>query len=165
MAENDIGELVRKLESVADPVARATATELVQVLLQLHADALKRILELSAESAVAAMVEDELVSGVLALHGLHPDDFETRIYRAMDKLQRHFDSRGAGITLLDVNGARVRVRFSGSRLGSGPAAKRVIEDVLYEAAPEMEDLIVEGVEEPPVSGFVPLSQLVAAPTL
>ena len=76
-----------------------------------------------------------------------------------------FDSRGAGITLLDVNGARVRVRFSGSRPGSGPAAKRVIEDVLYEAAPEMEDLIVEGVEEPPVSGFVPLSQLVAAPTL
>src|SRR6516225_9423191 len=92
----NIEELVRKVETLPDGGA---AVELVQALMALHADAIARMLEIAGANAVAAMAEDELVSSVLALHGLHPHDFETRVRRAIDKLQLHFDSRGAGIEL------------------------------------------------------------------
>jgi hypothetical protein len=154
----NIEELVRKVETLPDGGA---AVELVQALMALHADAIARMLEIAGANAVAAMAEDELVSSVLALHGLHPHDFETRVRRAIDKLQLHFDSRGAGIELLDVGSGMVRLRFTGSRPGSGAAAQRLIEDVLYEAAPEIEELVIEGVEQPRPPGFVPLSDLAA----
>lgn len=160
-----IDELVRRLESVRDPAARAAGTELVQAVLELHAAALGRALEILSPEDIAGLAADDLVSSILALHGLHPDDMDTRIQRAIDKLQRHFDSRGAGISLSAIDGGVVRVRFAGSRRGSGAAAKQVIEDVIYEAAPEIAGLVIDGVEQPRAPGFVPLSDLVAAQPL
>jgi hypothetical protein len=149
-----IDELVRRVEALPD----RAAIELVQALMALHADAIARMLEMAGANAVAAMAEDELVSSVLALHGLHPDNFETRVHRAIEKLQRF------GVVLLNVGAASVHVRVTAARPGSGAAAKRVIEDVLYEAAPEIEELVIEGVEQERAAGFVPLSDLVAAQT-
>jgi hypothetical protein len=53
------------------------------------------------------------------------------------------------------------VRFNGSRPGSGPAARKAIEDVIYEMVPEVGELIVEGAAEERESGFVPLASLLA----
>ena len=55
----------------------------------------------------------------------------------------------------------IRVRFTGNRPGAGPAARKVIEDVIYEAVPEVGELIVEGAAEEHESGFVPLASLLA----
>jgi len=158
-----IEELVRRVESLPDPSARDAAVDLVQGVMGLHAAALERVLEIVAaqgREAVAALADDDLISSVLCLHGLHPDDLPTRVRRAMDKLHRYFDSRGSGIVLLELNAESVRVRFTGTRPGSGPAAKQIIEETIYEAAPEIGTLIIEGVEERD-PGFVPLADLVA----
>jgi len=160
-----IDELVRQAEAVPDPAARRAAIELAQGVMQLHAGALGRILEILSRqgdrATLDALIADELVSGILVLHDLHPHSFEARIRGAMDKLRRHFDSRGAGIELLGIEAATVRVRFAGSRPGAGAAARHIIEDVLYEAAPEIESLVIEGTEDPQQQdGFVPLSALV-----
>jgi hypothetical protein len=96
---------------------------------------------------------------VLVLHGIHPDDFETRVARAIDKLEHFFDSRGAGIQVLEAAPELIRLRFNGSRPGSGPAARKTIEDAIYEAAPEVGELIVEGIEMQQEPGFVPLASL------
>jgi hypothetical protein len=154
-----IDELVQQIEAVPDPAARALATDLVQAVMRLHAEALERILALAPES-IAAIAGDDLVSRVLVLHGLHPDDFDTRLARAMDKLQRFFDSRGAGIELLEASPELLRVRFTGKRPGSGPAARQTIEDAIYEAVPEAGGVFVEVAGEGE-SGFVPLASLLA----
>lgn len=161
-----IDELVAAVETLPDPHARRAAVELVQAVMGLHEDALRRILEIVAAAGngpviTEAMAADDLVSGVLVLHDLHPHGVEARVRRAMDKLQRHFDSRGAGITLLELNSETLRVRYDGARPGAGAAAKKLIEETIYEAAPEITRLEIEGVEERRDPGFVPLADLVA----
>lgn len=157
-----IDELVRRVELLPDPFARDAALELVQAVMGLHRSAIERILEtVNAGGAMEALASDQLVSSVLAMHDLHPDDLETRIGRALEKLQFHFDSRGAGITLLKADAETVRVRYTAARAGAGEAARRLIEEAIAEAAPEVANVVIEGVEEGHQNGFVPLADLVA----
>ena len=161
---SEIDELVLKLNALPDPAARAVTVELVRAVMSLHAAALERVLDIvgsSAADVIKALGSDDLVSRVLVLHGIHPDDFHTRLARAIDELQRFFDSRGAGIQVLEAGPELVRVRFLGSRPGSGPAARKAIEDAIYETVPEIGELIVEGAEEEHEPGFVPLASLLA----
>ena len=158
MSDN-LEELIEQVSSLPDPNARALAIDLVQAVMSLHASALQRILELAPEAA-PALGADELVSRVLVLHGLHPDDFEARLARAIDRLKQFFDSRGAGIEVLETGPDRVRIRFTGNRPGARGSAKQAIEDAIYEAAPEVAELIIEGAEERE-PGFVPLASLLA----
>ena len=160
-----IDELVHRIESLPDAEARSTAIDLVQAIMSLHAAALERVLDIvdaSAPELLPALGADEVVSRVLVLHGIHPEDFGTRFARAIDRLQRYFDSRGAGIEVLEAVPERIRVRFTGNRPGSGPAARKSIEDAIYEMVPEVGELIVEGAGEEHESGFVPLASLLAA---
>ena len=68
---------------------RAAAKELVQLLMDLHGSGLERILEIvfqSGESGrriIDELGEDPLVSGLLILYGLHPDDLQTRVERKL----------------------------------------------------------------------------------
>lgn len=160
-----IGELVRQTESIADPAARGAAIDLLQAVMELHAAALDRMLEVisgaSNTNVISAIAADSLVSSVLVLHGLHPLDTETRVRAAFEKLRTFFDVRGAGLSLVSADNATVHVRFQGSRPGSAQAARQVIEDAFYEAAPEIAQLIIDGVDERPEPGFVPLTQLAA----
>lgn len=155
-----IDELIQQVTALRDPAARDLAIELVQAVMGLHASALERILELAPE-AVPTIAADELVSRVLVLHGLHPDDFATRFARAIDHLERFFDSRGGRIEVLDPGPDVVRLRFTGNRPGAGAAARQAIEDAIYEAVPEAGELIVEGAGEEREPGFVPLASLLA----
>lgn len=155
-----IEELVHQVEALCDPAARSLAVELVQAVMGLHAAALERLVEL-APQALEAMAKDELVASVLVLHGLHPDDFDTRFGRAVEKLHEFFDSRGSGIEVLETGPELVRVRFTGTRPGAGAAAKPIIESVIYEAVPEIGSLIVDGADEEHEPGFVPLASLLA----
>ena len=162
---SQIDELLLKLDALPDRAARAVAVDLVRAVMNLHADALQRALDIVTASAPELVTElgaDELVFRVLVLHGIHPDDFETRLARAIDTLERFFDSRGAGIQVIEAAPELVRLRFNGSRPGSGPAALKTIEDAIYEAAPEVGELIVEGMEVQPEPGFVPLASLLSA---
>lgn len=163
-----IEELVRRVELLPDAFSRNAAIELVQAVMALHRDTLDRVMQIAtapeADATLRALASDDLVSAVLAMHSLHPDDLETRIRRMVEKLQFHFDSRGAGVALIELNEQMVRIRYTGSRPGSGPAAKKTIEEAIYQAAPEITSVLVEGAEERRESAFVPLSDLIAAET-
>lgn len=160
-----IDELMRQIETMPDPAARVVALDLVRAIMDLHGEALQRIVATVADAGPEMMPllgADDVVSRVLVLHGLHPDDFHTRLGRALEKLQRHFDSRGGAIEVLDAEPDLVRIHLTVKRAGSPEAVRQLIEDAIYEAVPEVGNLMVEGVGEERESGFVPLSALLTA---
>ena len=74
-----IGELVSELERASDPAVRAAAQELMTLVVDMHGEAISRILELVAEhdgdagGALRAIAADPAVQPVLDLQGLAPE--------------------------------------------------------------------------------------------
>jgi hypothetical protein len=106
-----IDALVQKLESSADPSTRGTALDLVQSLMEFHGAGLERILEIVSTTGgdagaelVQSLAHDELVSSLLVLYGLHPEDFEARVRRGLDKVRPLLRSRGAGLEVIAIAG-------------------------------------------------------------
>src|SRR5260221_2302393 len=105
-----IGEIVEQLESTADPNARAIAKELLESLMALHGAGLERILELASEAGEAGETiiqkcgRDQLVSSLLLLYGLHPEDLRTRLTRALDESRSYLESHAASAELVSISG-------------------------------------------------------------
>ena len=164
-----LGELVRDLENIADPESRAGAKTQVQLQLDLHAVGLERVVEIIAGSGEAGertiddLGRDPLVSSLLVLYGLHPLDMESRVLQAVEKLQPRVRKGGGEVELLGFEGGvvRLRIQVSGHACGStGRTLKSMVEEALYEAAPDMNALLIEGLEqESGAAGFVPLGKL------
>jgi Fe-S cluster biogenesis protein NfuA len=161
-----IEELVNEIEALPDPNSRATAAELVQLLLEFYGQGLSRMLALAGQSGgsetgvVSAFAKDPLVSQLLMLHGIHPLELSTRVGRALDKVRPLLHSHGGDVELLGIEEGRVRLKLQGSCHGcpsSTLTLKNAIEEALYEFAPDISGLDVAGLVEPrPPSGFVPL---------
>jgi Fe-S cluster biogenesis protein NfuA len=164
-----IAELVGELENIADPEARASAKALVQLLLDLHGAGLERVMEIvakndeSGQRTIDDLGRDPLVSSLLVLYGLHPLDVESRVAQAVERVRPHVRKGGGELDLLGIEAGVVRLQLqvTGHGCGStGKTLKKLVEDALYEAAPDMNRLIIEGLEEPAgSSGFVPLGKL------
>ena len=167
-----IGELVSGLESIENPEARASAKALVQLLLDLHATGLERILEVVAkrgdpgQQAIDELGSDALVSSLLVLYGLHPLDLESRVLTAVEKVTPRVRKGGGELNLLGIENGNVHLHLevTGHSCGStGKTLKAMVEDAVYEAAPDVNGLLIEGLEEASGSaGFVPLGKLGAA---
>jgi hypothetical protein len=66
--------LVAELEAVRDEAVREKARALVQAVLDVHGEGLRRLLALAGpDSAARFAAADELVGSLLLLHDLHPD--------------------------------------------------------------------------------------------
>jgi len=163
----DISRLVQEVESIADPVSCDAAKNLMQVLMDLHAKGLERSLEIIFNSAstsselIDQLGQDPLVGGLLVLYGLHPDDLPARIKRTIEQIQPRLRKMGAEVTLRAVEEGTVRLHFEmqGHACGSTKESLReIVEDALYEAAPDLTALEIEGVNEP-TGGFVSISQI------
>ncbi len=162
-----IEQLVRRAESLSDPAARGVAVDLLQAVLDFHSAGLERVMETLADSGAPgqAIIEriaaDDLTSSLLLLHDLHPDDLETRIGRAVEKLQTVFSSLGAKLSLIAVEPPNVRLQFDSPRTWSGAPVKSSIENAIFQAAPEISSILIEGLKETPAANFVPLGELLA----
>lgn len=164
-----IGELVAELENIADAESRASAKALVQLLLDLHGAGLERVMETVAKGGEAGLHiiddlgRDSLVSSLLVLYGLHPLDLESRVGQAVEKVRPQVRKGGGELYLLGIESGVVRVRLQVTGHGcasTGKTLKAMVEDALYEAAPDMSRLLIEGLEEQSgSSGFVPLGKL------
>jgi Fe-S cluster biogenesis protein NfuA/nitrite reductase/ring-hydroxylating ferredoxin subunit len=160
--------LLGEIESLTDPNARSKAAEMAQVLLELYGEGLARMMEVIAqgeksERAFEAFAEDELVSHLLLLHGLHPLDMETRVVRALEEVRPYLQSHGGNVELLGIEEGVARVRMEGSCDGCPSSAvtlKLAIEEAVLKAAPDLEGIEAEGVTEPK-----PAPTFVAGPTL
>lgn len=162
-----IDDIVRSLESEADPAIRAQVKELVQALMDLHGGAIERMLEIVSRDARDAprisdsLAADELTASLLVLYDLHPESFETRVQRGVDRARQLLRKRGAEIELLAIADAAVRLRVTAGAHGCGSTLddlKNAVRDALLSSAPDAEDLVIEGLE-PTASGFVSLASI------
>jgi Fe-S cluster biogenesis protein NfuA len=138
--------------------AAATAEELVRLLVGLYGDGLTSIVAILADAGEAgrAMLEllaaDPLVEGLLLVHGLHPLDVDTRIQRALDRVRPYLGSHAGGVQYLGVSDGVAHLRLEGSCHGcpsSTVTVRLAIEGAVQEAAPEVSEVVVEGVTTPP----------------
>lgn len=161
---------IKELDALEDESARGSAVEAVQALLELHGDVLNRMLEILAERGVGGeeiireLAADEMVSGLLLVHGLHPVSLEERVGGALAKVRPYLGSHGGNVELLGVSDGVAHLRLQGS-CDSCPSStltiKYAIEREIAHVAPDLVDLVVEGVAQPAAApaGFIPLAQI------
>ena len=159
--------LLEQIENLKDPNARSKAAEMVGVLLDLYGDGLARMMDLVYETgndkAFESFAQDELVSHLLLLHGLHPLDVETRVVQALEEVRPYLQSHGGNVEFLGVEEGVARLRMQGSCDGCPSSAmtlKLAIEEAVMKAAPDLDGIEAEGVAEPE-----PAPNIVAGPTL
>jgi hypothetical protein len=147
--------LVRALEELPDTAAREAARELTRALFALHAAGLGRVLELAGDDAVARLVDDPTVSGLLLLHGLHPHPPDVRVASALERVRSQFHSIGGDVELVSATEERVRLRLRGN-----PAAHRTLRalagEQVIEAAPDVAVIEFEEAWDRDPAGRVPL---------
>jgi Fe-S cluster biogenesis protein NfuA len=111
------------------------------------------------------MGRDEGVASLLVLYGLHPVDFETRVHQALENADSFLKPHGSEVELVSINGGEVRLRLkaNGHGCGSNPVSlKQGVEELIYESAPDVTALTIEGAEP---QSFVPLGALKAGTPL
>jgi Fe-S cluster biogenesis protein NfuA len=164
-----IGALVQEIETIADPAVRAGTRQLVQSLMELHGAALERTMDLVAEAGEPGMKlierlgRDPLVSSILVLYGLHPEDLDSRVLKAIEKIKPQLRKQGCEVEVLGLSDGVVRLRVQTGEHTCGSTAKTVqasLEEAVYDAAPDLVSLTIEGLEGKPASGFVALDTLV-----
>jgi Fe-S cluster biogenesis protein NfuA len=165
-----IGGLVQEIDSIADPAVRAATKNLVQSLMDLHGAAIEKALDIVADAGEQGMNiidrlgRDPLVSSVLILYGLHPEDLETRVVKAVDKVRPQLRKQGCEVELVSMNDGAIRLRVETGSHTCGSTAKTLqatLEGSMYDAAPDLTSLVIEGFEEKPASGFVGLDKLMS----
>ena len=147
-------ELIGALDEHPNPAAR----ELVELVLDLHGVGLARLLTIvtgaeGGATILARLAEDDQVKSLLLLHGLHPERLDARIHRAVDRLRPHLGVHGLRLEVVQIEKgiARLRVHQSGgiavkaSLLWTLPSE---IEDAVIEAAPDIENVVIEGLDAP-----------------
>ena len=162
-----IERLVARVSALADDGARTTSLELLQSLMDLHGAVISRIVEVlndsgeSGRASLAKLGSDPLVCGLLVLYGVHPVSLEERVSRAIERVGVKLKKQGGTVNLKGVAdlAVRVKVQSSGNGCGSSPdAVKETVEQAILEAAPEVTEIVVEGLATS-VSGFVPLNMI------
>jgi Fe-S cluster biogenesis protein NfuA len=149
-------ELIRALDAHPDPSAKETARELLAVVLDLHGIGLAKLMGIvttadGGTAILARLVENEQVQAMLLLHGLHPDDLETRVRRAVDRLRPHLGVHGLRLDVVEIASGTVRLRLHGS---GGATIKAPllwtlpgeIEGAVVEAAPDVEKILIDGLD-------------------
>jgi Fe-S cluster biogenesis protein NfuA/nitrite reductase/ring-hydroxylating ferredoxin subunit len=152
-----IEELLASLRSRGGAAAD-TAEELVRLLVGMYGDGLAAIVAALAEEGAPGraimdrLTADPLVEGLLLLHGLHPLDVDARIQRALDQVRPYLGSHAGGVQYLGVTDGVARLRLEGSCHGcpsSTVTVRLAIEGAVQDAAPEVTEVVVEGMTAPP----------------
>lgn len=147
----EVEGLLERLESLTDSPARDTALATVQAVLELYGDGLGRIVDAVGPARTAGLVEDDLVSHLLLLHGLHPVSVEERVLGALRSVRPYMESHGGDVELVDVFEGVAHVRLRGSCEGCPASAmtlKLAIEDAVLKAAPDVDAVQAVGFETP-----------------
>ncbi|MEV6825169.1 NifU family protein [Amycolatopsis sp. NPDC051102] len=143
-----VGERIEQLLGEFDGADAELAEDLVHTLIEFYGAGLARIVELVERPLLDRLAEDELVRGLLVLHDLHPRSTHERVTEALDKVRPYLGSHAGDVEFVGIDDGVLRLRLQGTCDGcpsSTVTAKYAIERVVREAAPEISDVVVEGV--------------------
>ncbi|MFI0941396.1 hypothetical protein [Streptomyces sp. NPDC021020] len=133
-----VEDILDRLAATGDRAVCEAAEDLVRTVMDFYGAGLARVLELAGQQgprAVEGLLGDDLVSGMLVLHDLHPEDLAARIARALGRLP------GGPVELagFDADTGVLRLRAAASSGGCGcsggasagdDAGRRAVEDAL-----------------------------------
>jgi Fe-S cluster biogenesis protein NfuA len=148
------------VDRIADPSVRNRVREIAQAILHLHGAGLERILDCldSAGDAGApvldACLKDQVIGGLLLLHGLHPLDVEARVHQALEQVRPYLRSHGGNVELVSISDGVARLRLVGSCHGCPSSAmtmKQTIEEAILARAPDVLAVEVEGDTSEPMT--------------
>jgi Fe-S cluster biogenesis protein NfuA/nitrite reductase/ring-hydroxylating ferredoxin subunit len=151
---SQIQELLEKIGTLPDGVARDLFHECLQALLAFYGDGLGRILQLAGNAGaeggqvLEALIRDELVRTLLLIHNLHPQSLETRLRAALDSVRPYLQSHGGNVELISLENDTARLRLQGtcqSCPSSAVTLELAVRQSLAEACPDLVGFEVEGV--------------------
>jgi len=151
-------QIEERLAVLAGRGQGAVAEELVRLLVGLYGDGLAHIVGTLRDGGEAGagmlhrLTEDPLVESLLLLHGLHPLDVDARIQRALDRVRPYLGSHAGGVQYVGVTGGVARLKLEGNCHGcpsSTVTVRLAIEGAVQDAAPEVTEVVVEGMTDPP----------------
>ena len=151
-----VEEALDEVRDAGDPEATARSERLVRAVMDMYAAGLARVVDLAEEDGLArVLADDEVVGSLLVLHDLHPDDVDTRIQAALDRVRPYLGSHAGGIEYQGVDDHGVaHLRLEGSCDGCPSSSVTVtltIERAVLEAAPDVTSVDVAGmVADPPL---------------
>lgn len=132
---------------------RERAEELVRAVTDLYGAGLERLLEIVYDSGrlddelLGLLAADDLVAGLLIVHGLHPYDVRTRVEQALGSVRPYLGSHGGDVELLEVTDeGTVRLRLMGSCEScpsSSVTLELAVQDAVEAAAPEVTSIEVD----------------------
>jgi hypothetical protein len=164
-----LGKLIAELEHIPDSPLKVATGELVHLLMEVHSAGIEQMMELvfdssaSGQQTIDKLGNDPIVRSLLLLYSLHPEDLETRVQKSLDALRPRLRKLNYGIGLLQIEeggAVRVHVESSGHACGSTTDNVRsMVEEGVYEFAPDVTSLAISGLEGQPSSGFVSLESL------
>src|SRR5579885_1232716 len=149
-----IEELVGRIQSIADPLVRTNVVNLLQAAMDLHGKGLERMLQVVAEGEDAGQrtlrrfSSDELIAGLLTLHGLHPDSLEFRVEQAVLRLQQELRDSGEKLELKSLDGATLHLRLTVNAGGCSSKITQLemhLRDELAAVAPDLDRVEIERV--------------------
>ena len=164
-----LGQLITQFDRMPEGPQKAACKDLVQLLMDVHGAGLERIMEIVFESGghgpaiIDELGRDGITSSLLLLYSLHPDDLETRVNKAMERMRPRLRKVSCSADLMHIEKGAVQIRVTTSGHSCGSSTKDVraiIEEGVYELAPDVASLEILGLEEPSNSGFVALESLI-----
>lgn len=140
-----LNALLDSIEQHPDAALRESVRSLVFSVIELHHDALQRLLEITAqhyagEDLLQQFSSDEIISAVLMVHELMPQDIATRVQKALEHAREHLQDYGAEVELIGIKAGVARLRLIGSAASASVSTamlKGVIEQSLHELAPDL----------------------------
>lgn len=155
MEQQSVREMSERIDSLLDelsqsavPAVMGRVEELLQCVMSLYGAGLERISRTVGPEVVRGLADDDLVGPLLVLHDLHPDDVDTRVQQALDRVRPYLGSHAGGVSLSGVDDRGVvHLRLEGSCDGCPSSAltvKSAIEDAILLAAPDVVAVEAEG---------------------
>jgi Fe-S cluster biogenesis protein NfuA len=163
-----LGKLVAQFDELPDGATKTAARDLVQLLMDVHGRGLERVMEIVFDSGdsgpkiIDKLGQDSIVGNLLLLYSLHPDGLEARIQSALDRIRPRLRKLACTIELESVQEGTVQVRLATSGHSCGSSTKdlrSIVEDGMFEFAPDVTSLEILGLEDPAPVGFVTLESL------
>jgi hypothetical protein len=163
-----LGKLIAQFEEMPEGSQKVACKELVQLLMDLHGAGLERMMEIIFESGDGAqklidkLGEDSVAGSLLLLYSLHPDDLETRLNRAIERMRPRLRKLSCSAEISSVNEGRVKIHVSKAGHSCGSSSHEVsalVEEGVFELAPDVVSVEILGLEDPPAGGFVALESL------
>jgi len=163
-----LGRLITQFDQMPDGPPKAACKELVQLLMDVHGAGLDRFMEIVFESEgpgpviIDKLGNDAVTSSLLLLYSLHPQSLETRVQQAVECMRPRLRKLSCSVDLAGIIEGAVQVSVTAGGHSCGSSSKdirAIVEECVFELAPDVVSLEVLGLEEPSSSGFVALETL------